>query len=322
MRKVKKLPYILNKIMKDDAELTQLARELLQIYENINIKNDIDMSFVSSYPPGHFYSPLPSTEEVLRVSSKIWGKDPSSIAGINLRIREQQRLFAKFLKYYPDVPFTTQKVDKFRYYFDNVHFCHADAIILYCALREFRPSRVIEVGSGFSSCVMLDTNQYFLENSTSFTFIEPNPNRLLSNMTANDVHQTTLINNFVQDVDPAIFDALQENDILFLDCSHVGKIGSDVLYLLFEILPRLSPGVIIHFHDIFYPFEYPRQWVENSKRAWNEAYFIRAFLQFNQLFEIIYFNNYLGKMHRPMLEKHMPMTLHNIGGSLWLKKTA
>lgn len=316
------IPKILHLLKNKNNEFAEVSDVLLDLYF-VFIKNtDIDMNFVTSYPPGHFYSPLPSTAEIRRIADRVWNNDPLSILGINLRIREQQRLFAKFIKYYAEMPFSEQKKDGYRYYFDNIHFCHADAIILYCMMREFRPNRVIEVGSGFSSCVMLDTNQYFLETSTKFTFIEPYPERLLKHVTEEDSRQIRLFNAFVQDVEVEVFKELQANDILFLDCSHVGKIGSDVLHLLFEILPCLAPGVIIHFHDIFYPFEYPRQWVETSKRAWNETYFVRAFLQFNSAFEILYFNNYLGKMHKVMLEKHMPMTLHNIGGSLWLKKTA
>jgi hypothetical protein len=88
----------------------------------------------------------------------------------------------------------------------------------------------------------------------------------------------------LQDVDQEIFARLKANDILFIDSSHVAKIGSDVNHLMSEILPILAPGVHIHFHDIFYPFEYPRQWVEEG-RAWNEAYLLEAFLSFNSEFE-------------------------------------
>lgn len=303
------------------AELAPVVDSLLQLYKAlVSQLAGLDLSFVQSYPPGHYYTPLPSMEEVARVAPRVWKQTPQGLPGIDLRVREQQKLFAKLLKYYGQMPFTSSKKEGFRYYFDNVNFCHADAIVLYCMLREFRPRRIIEVGSGFSSCVMLDTNQYYLDSSVQFTFIEPDPVRLLPNMTPSDTDSVQLLTALVQDVDLQVFGQLQENDILFLDCSHVGKIGSDVLHLLFEVLPRLAKGVIVHFHDMFYPFEYPRNWVEKDKRAWNEDYFVRAFLQYNNTFEIMYFNNYLGKMHKEMLEKHMPLALQDIGGSLWLRK--
>lgn len=118
------------------------------------------------------------------------------------------------------------------------------------------------------------------------------------------------------------FSNLAANDILFIDSSHVGKIGSDVLYELFEILPRLQEGVIIHFHDVFYPFEYPREWVESFHWAWNETYFLHAFLQYNQTFKILFFNDYLAKLFPNLLEKATPLALKNTGGSLWMRKVA
>jgi len=116
-----------------------------------------------------------------------------------------------------------------------------------------------------------------------------------------------------------IFDALSSNDILFIDSTHVSKTGSDVNRILFDILPRLSRGVFIHFHDVFYPFEYPKEWVYEG-RAWNEDYILRAFLEYNDAFEIVLFGTWLAKFERDLLREMMPMTLENPGGSLWLRK--
>lgn len=314
------IPYILNHIKANHGELSDVTDSLLELYYELSAQCSVDMSYVMSHPPGHFYSPLPSVDEVSRVAPRVWGPLPEGLPGIDLRVREQQKLFVKFLKHYQEMPFSEQKQDGFRYFFDNIYFCHADAVVLYCMMREFKPKRIIEVGSGFSSAAMLDTDEYFQRKTTKFTFIEPYPERLLKNITQEDASRVTILEKFVQDVDISIFKELKENDILFLDCSHVGKIGSDLLFLLFEVLPNLSNGVFIHFHDIFYPFEYPREWVEKNKWAWNENYFLRAFLLYNESFVVTYFNNYLGKMHKCMLEKYMPVALRNIGGSLWIRK--
>lgn len=115
------------------------------------------------------------------------------------------------------------------------------------------------------------------------------------------------------------FDILKENDILFVDSTHVSKVGSDVNYLLFEILPRLNKGVYIHFHDIFYPFEYPKEWIYDGK-AWNEDYILRAFLQYNDSFKIFFFNTFLESFFREKFTLEMPLCLKNTGGSLWIKK--
>ena len=107
-------------------------------------------------------------------------------------------------------------------------------------------------------------------------------------------------------------------DILFIDSSHVAKIGSDVVYLMTEVLPQLRPGVLVHFHDVFWPFEYPEEWVQEG-RAWNETYMLKAFLQFNERFRILLFCSYLALHHRAVLEQHLPLALKNSGGSLWLR---
>jgi hypothetical protein len=117
-----------------------------------------------------------------------------------------------------------------------------------------------------------------------------------------------------------LFTALQSGDVLFIDSTHVSKTGSDVNHLLFEVLPSLASGVYVHFHDIFYPFEYPREWVFNGC-SWNECYALRAFLQHNHAFTIEYMNTYLQHFHRDRFAQRMARCLKNTGGSLWLRKS-
>ena len=109
-------------------------------------------------------------------------------------------------------------------------------------------------------------------------------------------------------------------DILFIDSSHVTITGSDVNYLMFKILPLVNAGVHIHFHDIFYPFEYPPEFAFEG-RAWNEAYLLRAFLSYNRAFEIRFFTTYLITYFRERFETEFPLFLHCTGGSIWLRKT-
>lgn len=115
------------------------------------------------------------------------------------------------------------------------------------------------------------------------------------------------------------FAALEANDILFIDSTHVAKINSDVNAAFFDILPQLAPGVCVHFHDIFYPFEYPRAWVYEG-RNWNEAYLLRAFLLFNTAFAVRWFTTFLTMFHRERFAADMPAVLLNPGGSIWLQR--
>jgi hypothetical protein len=125
----------------------------------------------------------------------------------------------------------------------------------------------------------------------------------------------------VQDVGLERFRALQANDLLFIDSSHVGKVGSDVVHLLTRVLPLLQPGVLIHIHDLFWPFEYPEDWLM-AGRAWNEAYVVQAFLQFNAAFEIVWFTSYLEHCHTETLHRQLPLTARDQGGSLYLRYRA
>ncbi len=273
--------------------------------------------FLRLHPPGHFYSPIPSSD-VLE-SPNVFNKNAQEILGVDLKESEQLTLLREFAAYYHDIPFTDEANSSYRYYFKNQYFCYSDGIILYSMLRHFKPKRVIEIGSGFSSAVMLDTNDSFLEKSVQFTFIEPYPERLYSLFNAVDRQNQRVIIDSIQNVDLQLFETLESGDILFVDSSHVVKVGSDVAHIMFEILPRLKPGVIIHFHDIFYSFEYPKSWVEMGF-AWNEAYVLRAFLQFNPAFDVLYFNSFMGQVYPTDLEQCLPRCLDNTGGSIWIRK--
>jgi predicted O-methyltransferase YrrM len=270
-------------------------------------------------PPGHFYSPIPSLDEIRKDESRIFGSVPRNIAGVDLHEDEQLRLLETLAAFYEEMPFERHKREGLRYYFENPSYGYSDAILLYGMMRFLKPARVVEVGSGFSSCVMLDTNERFFGRSVALTFIEPHPERLLSLVTDADTRGVTLVRSRLQDVDLGAFDALQANDILFIDSTHVGKIGSDVNRLFFDILPRLSPGVHVHFHDVFFPFEYPRVWAYEG-RAWNEAYLLRAFLQYNSAFRVVLMNTFMARFHEPFFRERMPLCLVNTGGSLWIRK--
>jgi hypothetical protein len=270
-------------------------------------------------PPGHVLSPIPSREQVKLRERQIYAV-PHELPGLDLNEEGQLRLFDELREFYEDQPFSARKTAGRRYWFDNPAYSYSDAILLYCMMRFLRPHRVIEVGAGYSSCAILDTNELFFENSIDCTFIEPAPQLLRSLLTIQDLERIALVEKPLQEVDSEIFAALQANDILFIDSSHVAKIDSDVNHIFFRILPLLNSGVYIHFHDIFYPFEYPLDWIYEG-RAWNETYLLRAFLQYNRQFEIQLFNTFIDWFHKEKYFREMPLVQKNTGGSIWLKKT-
>lgn len=263
---------------------------------------------------------MPAVPEVLRDADRLWRR-PRNLPGIDLREVAQLTLLEEFAAYYKTLPFPEHQLPPRRYHLSNTVFSYADGITLYCMLRHAKPRRIIEVGSGYSSAAMLDTNELFFDNAITMIFIEPYPDRLLSLMRPEDRTRTTILAQRVQDVPLETFATLGPSDILFIDSTHVAKIGSDVNYLWGEVVPSLAIGVYVHVHDVPYPFEYFRDWV-GRRIAWNEAYLVRAFLTFNRAYEVVFFNTFLEHFHRAWFAQHMPLCLNNTGGSLWLRRVA
>jgi hypothetical protein len=270
-------------------------------------------------PPGHFYSPIPALDDIRSNECSVFDNVSRGIAGIDLHEEEQLLLLHEFVRYYSELPFLAKKISYLRYYFENPAYSYSDAIFTYCMIRHVIPKRIIEIGSGYSSCVMLDVNELYFNGAIDTTFIDPHPDLLLSLVNDHDRNKIRVMGGRIQDIDLAVFDSLEVGDILFIDSTHVSKVHSDVNLLFFEILPRIKNGVFIHFHDIFYPFEYPREWVYEG-RAWNEAYLLRAFLQYNSSFRIVLMNTFLERFHRDFFEQAMPLCLKNPGGSIWIRK--
>jgi predicted O-methyltransferase YrrM len=269
-------------------------------------------------PPGHFYSPFPDLDDYERRVADL--RDPRrDVVGIDLRESEQLALVETIEALVADIAFPEQPdpTGATRYWFDNPAYAHGDGTVLHGVLRHLRPRRVIEVGSGFSSAMILDTVDGWL-TGTDLTFIEPHADLVRSLLRPGDEQRVTIHEVAVQDVSPDVFDQLENGDLLFVDSTHVVKAGSDVNHLVFEVLPRLGAGVWVHLHDIFFPFEYPEAWVREG-RAWHEAYLVRAFLAFNASFAIRWFQDFLWSRHRERLER-IPGVAKNPGANLWLEK--
>jgi hypothetical protein len=271
------------------------------------------------YPPGHFHSPVPDLDEVRRRDHEIFDRRPE-LTGVDLRDDDQLALVARLAAYVADQPFGAEPRDGLRYHFDNDYFGWGDGLVLHCMLRHLRPARVLEVGSGFSSALMLDTAERFLDPAPALVFVAPYPDRLGGLLREGDRDRVTLLAQPVQAVDRAVFDRLEPGDVLFIDSSHVSKIDSDVNLLLLEVVPRLPAGVHVHVHDIVWPFEYARKWVYQG-RAWNEAYLLRALLVGNPRLRITFWSSYLAACHQDAVAAALPGWLRDSGTSMWLETT-
>lgn len=319
---IKKLPVFSRIVTQRDSlhlELIELKNQIAHERDEWQARLSAPIEDPPFAPSGHFYSPIPSLDEIAKDEPRIFAAPQPSIAGIDLNAAGQLALLNHFVEYYKEMPFQADTREGLRYCFENSAYSYSDAIMLYCMIRHLKPKRLIEAGSGHSSCVTLDTNEMFLGGSLETTFIEPYPQLLMSLIKDTDKERINIIPSRLQDVDLSVFDELQANDILFIDSTHVSKVNSDVNYIFFEILPRLASGVYIHFHDIFYPFEYPKAWIYEG-RAWNEAYLLRSFLQYNSAFSVVLMNTFMDHFHKPFFAQNMPLCLCNPGGSIWIRK--
>jgi hypothetical protein len=270
------------------------------------------------FVPGYYSSPIPSTADIAEYRRSA-GEIKTEIPAVDLGRQRQLDLIHQLAPSIRAQPFGRQADTRLRYQFDNIWYSGFDPVILYALLRHCEPRRIIEVGSGWSTAAILDT--YEDRELPQITLIDPNPERLLSVLRPDDLSRVTLLRHQLQDVPLEQFDDLEPNDLLFVDSSHVAKVASDVNRLFFEVLPRIAPGVVVHVHDIGYPFEYRPEFVE-AGYGWNEAYLLRAFLEFNEAFEIFLWND----MHADFLRaefadvaSHFPGAFE---GAVWLRRIA
>jgi hypothetical protein len=222
-----------------------------------------------------FYSPLHSPDEIARYYAAL-GDRPieaaRTVCDTELFSAEWHAVRA-FLPELADIP---RRSDDIGYCWDNDFFPNLDATAYYGYLRLRQPKRVVEVGSGFSTHIAARALR--ANNHGTLHVIEPNPTPTLR-QAASDC--TSFHESRVQDVPREFFEALEPGDALFIDGSHCCKTGSDVNHLLFNVIPLLDPGVQIHFHDIFLPYEYPTAWTIGRGWAWNEQYLVLAWLMSN-----------------------------------------
>lgn len=271
---------------------------------------------VPGHKVGHFYSPIVDPSQVESFLAELPRDETAIVPGIDLNIDRQEELWRSHISNAP-------RVQENRWKPHNGYYDRGDAFVMTGIFHKFRPRRVVEIGSGFSSARMLDIIDAW-QLPTEVTFIEPYPDRLDLLLRDADRSRHQVINEPVQAVQNEVFRALDSNDILFVDSSHVLKAGSDVYDELFRILPLLRPGVVIHFHDIFWPFEYPSDWILNRRYSWNEVYAVRLLLTNSSLYKILFFNDAFRRLRnstiRSASDYAVSEMLPNPGGGLWIQK--
>lgn len=274
--------------------------------------------FLTTFRPGHFYSPIPEMSEVDEHPRPLEVDHLDGLPGLKMNAERQLALFrGELAPRAREIELPRDHDPAWRFSLDNWSFPIGDALVYGSILRYLKPKQMIEVGSGWTTGLALDINDKYLGGAVQITAIEPYP-EIVRRIIRREDH-IKIIDSPVQSVSLDLFRALEEGDILFIDSSHVLKFGSDVYHILTRILPVLSPGVVIHFHDVFWPFEYPSAWLKEG-RAWNESYAVRAFLLFNTEFQVMFFNDWFAKRYRSVALEEAPAFLENAGASLWIRR--
>ncbi len=270
----------------------------------------------------HFYSPIPNKQEI---NDSVFTHRYDNIPGLELSEEQHIKILQELSPFCEELSGIQKRTDNIlEFSWENPAFNRSDSIVLYCMVRTLKPKKIIEIGSGWTS--LMSHNALLKNGSGELVCIEPYPMESTKEL-AKSSDRVTLINKKIQDIDMSIFSSLGKNDILFIDSSHVSKIGSDVNREFFEIIPFVKPGVVIHIHDMFFPYDYPKSWVMDRNIFWNEQYLLMAFLAFNDSFKIKFSNIYSGKELTRDYQKHLGYFLESLeaksligGGSLWLER--
>jgi len=262
----------------------------------------------------HYYEPLFDTEYLLK---KLSGE--RDLPGIDLNIDEQLSLLKSFKTENELSSLTNVKENDLIFAFNNTTFESGDAEYWYNLIRLKKPKRIIEIGSGNSTLLAIKAIMKNKEDNDSYTCehtcIEPYEMPWLEKT------GVTVVRELIENIDLKLFDILEENDILFIDSSHMIRPQGDVLVEYLQILPRLKKGVIVHIHDIFTPRDYPKEWIVDEVKFWNEQYLLEAFLTDNEKWKIIGSLNYLHhNYYKCMKEKCIHLTSDREPGSFYIQR--
>ena len=302
------------------SPLTFLSTFWLKLIVKINTKNFSDKIFMKlGLLPvlDQYYQPLINPRKYLKNSLR----DERNLPGIDFNVTDQLNLISKFNYNSELISFPENKTDVIEYYYNNDSYMSGDSEYLYNFVRHFKPRRIIEIGSGYSTLMAVnavlrnesDDNNYVCDHFC----IEPYEQDWLNKL------GVTLIRKRVEEIEIDFFKQLSANDILFIDSSHIIRPQGDVLFEYQEILPILNSGVLVHIHDIFSPRDYLDSWILDDHLMWNEQYLFESFLCFNNKYKVLGALNYLSNNYKSQFSSAAPIFAKQNNrepGAFWIQK--
>lgn len=236
-----------------------------------------------------YASPIP---DLALLPADVWSRR-SPLGGIDFDLDAQiEMLRSKLLPFVKEFAAPAEPTaDPSEYYLHNYMYGPVDAEVLYAMVRAHKPRRLIETGSGFSSMVITRALAANADqgHECAYEIFDPYPGQATVAAVAFDMASRPELQRVsATDIPVEHYAGLEAGDILFADTSHAVKPGGEVNYLILDVLPQLRSGVIVHIHDIYLPWEYPRDWFDRFRYYWTEQYLLQAFLSFNPAYEIIF----------------------------------
>lgn len=278
----------------------------LRVFRKVGIYPLLDHYYEPLFNPAHLRKPLSEDRE---------------LRGIDWNVTEQLDLLKKFHFNDELIRFPLDRQADHEFFYRNGFFESGDAEYLYNMVRLFKPKRIFEIGSGQSTLLAASAVAANRGEDPDYqcqhVCIEPYEVGWLEQLGVDVLRKP------VESIDTSFFSQLDDNDILFIDSSHMIRPQGDVLFEYFEILPILKSGVLIHIHDIFTPKDYLDEWIQ-SGCFWNEQYLLEAFLSYNSEFKIIGALNFLKHHYPDELTERCPILEKQLDsrepGSFWLRR--
>jgi predicted O-methyltransferase YrrM len=272
--------------------------------------------------PLHFYQPVfdPDT-----IGSGSWERR-HPMPGLRFSPERQLDYLRQLAKYGGECEWPARTDRRGGYHYENGAFGYSSACLLHAVIRQNRPGKVVEVGAGMSTLVIagaLQANQAAGDRAAELVSVDPYPSRVLGALPA---ERLRMVASPVEQVPLEEFTSLRGGDLLFIDSSHVVRTAGDVTFLYLEVLPRLAPGVIVHVHDIQFPYEYPRVYADGKggpRYFWTEQYLLQAFLTLNSQFDVLLAGHFLQRDHLEAFVRSFPglrPEAHRVTSSFYMRR--
>lgn len=303
---------ILNKNLTEKELETLIFLAKKALWSDPKIREKIQEHKVNIVP-ANFYSNIPLVQEI--ENSFEYKNSNQEVYNSDIFSQETISNFIEQISVYADEfnpPLESNSENPGQFFWKNPAFSFSDAMSYYCVIRHVKPDCILEIGSGYSTLV---ADQALKKNGRGkLILIEPYPKEFLAELETVD----KIIKSFVQDISVSnLVDLIESCQIWFIDSTHTVKVGSDCLYLYLKIMPEICQDLLVHTHDIYLPFGFPKEAALEKQIYWTEQYLLYAYMLDNPKIEVLFGSAYAKKKLPNLLKHFMRNRYPGGGGSLW-----